>query len=71
MDCTEMEKLNTSIPSLKQSVCYHLKYSLGLEAGEASKGDQFWALALAVWPSGPASYPSVPGSYPIRLSCPA
>lgn len=48
MDCTEMEKLNTSIPSLKQSVCYHLKYSLGLEAGKASKGDQFWALALAV-----------------------
>ena len=48
MDCKKIKKLSKSRTAFQESVCRHLKFSLGMEWQKASSRDLFWAVSLAI-----------------------
>lgn len=48
MDCKKINKLTKSKTAFQESVCKHLKFSLGLEWQKSSNRELFWAVSLAI-----------------------
>ncbi len=48
MDCKKINKLTKSKIAFQESVCKHLKFSLGMEWQKSSNRELFWGVSLAI-----------------------
>ncbi len=48
MDCKKINRLTKSKTAFQESVCKHLKFSLGLEWQKSSNRELFWGVSLAI-----------------------